>query len=121
MQSLLHRIDEVLLRCRNGVASSKELPFLRLLNQFDFSTFRYEVVGAVEMRFDINMIVSCTRYHRRQYRLVALLLIIRSNMLENTKVTKRALYYQLLKYYKGDYRQVSQDIKTLTYTIGAKR
>lgn len=54
-------------------------------------------------------------------RLVALLLSIRNNLLAGTQITKRALYYQLLKYYKGDYRQVSQDIKTLTYTLRVRR
>lgn len=50
-----------------------------------------------------------------------MLLSIRSNLIDGTKVTKRALYYQLLKYYKGEYSQISRDIKTLSYSLGLKR
>ena len=62
MEELLARIDEVLAHCRNGVAQSKELPFVRLMNEFHFSTFRYEVIGTICMHFDTGTIVSCTRY-----------------------------------------------------------
>jgi hypothetical protein len=118
---LVERIDKALQTCRTAVLEYSELPFLRLMNQFDFSQFRYEIVESISMKFDFRGVSLITRYIYNLFRLVALLIHIRSNLQNNCKVTKRSLYYQLLKYYKGDYRQVSEDVKILTYTLGVKR
>lgn len=61
---MVGRIDEVLTKCREGVAHSKELPFVKLLSAFDFKMFRYEPTDTMAMRFDQKTIVSCTRYSR---------------------------------------------------------
>lgn len=65
MEATISKIDEVLILCRQGVACSNQLPFLKIVSSFDFQQFRYMVAGTINMRFDTNTIVGCTRYGPR--------------------------------------------------------
>lgn len=42
-------------------------------------------------------------------------------MKNSTKVTKRSIYYQLIRYYQGAYETVDEDIAVIRFTLKIKR